>query len=172
MPPILSLVGSSNSGKTTLMEKLVKGLTAKGLRIASIKHSHHQPELDTPGKDSWRHKQAGAVRSFLIGPQQMMMVADIEEPMNPNLLASRYCEGFDLVLVEGYNTLPGAKVEVLRAAGSTTLRCDPKELIAVVTDVDGLQLDSQRDVPQFGLDDDQVVVAFILQWLDKEQADG
>jgi len=166
--PIISIVGSSNSGKTTLVEKLIARLSVQGLRIASIKHSHHQPELDTPGKDSWRHKQAGAARSFLIGPQQMMMVADIEEPMNPKLLVSRYCEGFDLVLVEGYNTLPGAKIEVLRAARSTTLRCDPHDLIAVVTDVNTLHL----DVPRFDLDDGQAVADFILQWLDKEQADG
>jgi len=166
--PVLSIVGSSNSGKTTLMEKLVAHLTAQGLRIATIKHSHHQPELDTPGKDSWRHKQAGAASSFLIGPQQMMMVADIEDELNPDLLANRYCQGFDLVLVEGYNTLPGAKIEVLRAARSNTLRCDPDDLIAVVTDVNTLDL----AVPHFDLDDDQAVVAFILQWLDKEQADG
>jgi len=166
--PVLSIVGRSNSGKTTLVEKLLARLSAQGLRIASIKHSHHQPELDTPGKDSWRHKQAGAVRSFLIGPQQMMMVADIDDELNPNLLASRYCEGFDLVLVEGYNSLPGAKIEVLRAVRSNTLRCDPDDLIAVVTDVNTLDL----AVPRFGLDDDQAVVAFILQWLDRERADG
>ncbi len=171
-PPVLSIVGKSNSGKTTLVEKLIARLTAKGLRIASIKHSHHQPEMDSPGKDSWRHKQAGAAASFLIGPQQMMMVADIEEELNPNLLASRYCDGFDLVLVEGYNTLPGAKIEVLRAARSTTLRCAPDELMAVVTDVDDLQLDLHRDVPRFGLDDDQAVAAWILDWLKQEQNDG
>ncbi|MBN4073393.1 molybdopterin-guanine dinucleotide biosynthesis protein B [Mariprofundus ferrooxydans] len=176
MTPILSLVGSSNSGKTTLMEKLVRELTAKGLRIATIKHSHHQPELDTPGKDSWRHKQAGAVTSFLIGPQQMMMVADVEEQLNPNLLASRYCDDFDLVLVEGYNTLPGAKIEVLRAARSTTLRCAPEELIALVTDVEEVQMvlpsDVLQTVPRFGLNDDQAVAALILAWLRQEACHG
>ncbi len=166
--PILSIIGSTNSGKTTLVEKLIARLTAQGLRIATIKHSHHQPELDTPGKDSWRHKQAGAVAAFLIGPKQMMMVADVEEQLNPKLLASRYCDGFDLVLVEGYNALPGAKIEVLRAARSKTLRCAPEELIALVSDVDDLEL----DVPRFGLDDDQAVAALILDWLQQEHGDG
>jgi len=166
--PVLSIVGSSNAGKTTLVEKLIARLSAQGLRIATIKHSHHQPELDTPGKDSWRHKQAGAAASFLIGPQQMMMVADIQEQLNPNLLARRYCGDFDLVLVEGYSSLPGAKIEVLRAARSKTLRCDPHDLIAVVTDVNPLHL----AVPRFGLDDDQAVATLILAWLKKEQCDG
>lgn len=166
--PVLSIVGSSNSGKTTLIEKLIARLMAQGLRIATIKHSHHQPELDTPGKDSWRHKQAGAATSFLIGPQQMMMVADVKEELHPKLLASSYCKDFDLVLVEGYSILPGPKIEVLRAARSTTLRCALNELIAVVTDVNGLQL----EVPQFGLDDDQAVAALILDWRQKEQGDG
>jgi len=168
MVPVLSIVGRSNSGKTTLVEKLIARLSAQGLRIATIKHSHHQPEMDAPGKDSWRHKQAGAATSFLIGPQQMMMVADIQEQLNPNLLASRYCDGFDLVLVEGYNSLPGAKIEVVRAARSTELRCAPEELIALVSDVDALEL----SVPRFGLDDDQALAAWILGWLQQEQGDG
>jgi len=165
--PVLSVVGRSNSGKTTLMEKLIARLSAEGLRVATVKHSHHQPELDTPGKDSWRHKQAGAVSAFLIGPQQMMMVANIQEQLNPHLLASRYCEGLDLVLAEGYNSLPGAKIEVVRAARSTELRCAPAELIALVTDV---ALDVP--VPRFGLDDDQAVAALILDWLQQEQGNG
>ncbi len=162
--PVLSIVGRSNAGKTTLVEKLVARLSAQGLRIATIKHSHHQPELDTPGKDSWRHKQAGAARAFLIGPQQMMMVADVEASLNPNLLASRYCEGFDLVLVEGYNSLPGAKIEVVRAARCTSLRCAPEDLIALVTDV---ALDVP--VPRFGLNEDQAVAAWILAWLTQQE---
>lgn len=66
--PVLSIVGRSNSGKTTLLEKIIIALTAQGMRIATIKHSHHQPEMDQPGKDSWRHKQAGASASLLVGP--------------------------------------------------------------------------------------------------------
>jgi molybdopterin-guanine dinucleotide biosynthesis protein B len=166
--PILSIVGRSNSGKTTLVEKLIARLTVEGLRIATIKHSHHQPEIDTPGKDSWRHKQAGAATAFLVGPKQMMMVADIDEELSPDLLASRYCESFDLVLVEGYNSLPGAKIEVVRAARSTELRCAPEELIALVTDVDDMAL----AVPLFGLNDDEAVVVFILDWLKQEHRNG
>ncbi len=158
--PVLSLVGYSNSGKTTLMEKLVSGLTAKGLRIATIKHSHHQPEMDRPGKDSWRHKQAGASTSLLVGPEKMLMVSDVDESLNPQLLTERLFADYDLVLVEGYASVPGPKIEVLRSERSQTLRCTSDELIAVATDMADLDL----AVPLLDLNDTTAIIDFILQW--------
>ncbi|MDX8397687.1 MAG: molybdopterin-guanine dinucleotide biosynthesis protein B [Mariprofundaceae bacterium] len=159
--PILSLVGSSNSGKTTLMEKLVSGLVAKGLRIATIKHSHHQPEMDTPGKDSWRHKQAGASTSLLVGPEKMLMVSDVDETLNPQLLTARLFGDYDLVLVEGYASVAGPKIEVLRSERSNTLRSEESELIAVATDISDLKV----SVPLLDMNDTQSLIDFILQWL-------
>jgi len=159
--PILSLVGSSNSGKTTLMEKLVSGLVDKGLRIATIKHSHHQPEMDTPGKDSWRHKQAGASTSLLVGPEKMLMVSDVDETLNPQLLTARLFGDYDLVLVEGYASVPGPKIEVLRAERSNALRCDESELIAVATDIADLKV----SVPLLDMNDTQALIEFIRHWL-------
>jgi len=165
--PILSLVGSSNSGKTTLMEKLISGLVAKGLRIATIKHSHHQPEMDTPGKDSWRHKQAGASTSLLVGPEKMLMVSDVDETLNPQLLTARLFSDYDLVLVEGYASVPGPKIEVLRAERSSALRCDESELIAVATDVTDLQV----SVPLLDMNDTPSIIDFILYWLKDVETD-
>ena len=164
--PILSIVGYSNAGKTTLMEKLVSHLTEQGLSIATIKHSHHQPELDEVGKDSWRHKQAGAETSFLIGPEQMLMVADIRQELNPQTLVEQFCTGFDLVLVEGYASLPGAKIEVLRAARSKSLRCDPAGLLAVVTDV----TDLQSELPQIEIDDIETATTLIRNWMSERSS--
>jgi len=160
--PVLSIVGRSNSGKTTLLEKLIAALVHRGLRVGTIKHSHHQPEMDTPGKDSWRHKQAGASASLLIGPEQMMLVQDVEEGLTPRLLAERYFSDFDLLLVEGYASLPGNKIEVMRAERSTQLRCKPDELLAVVTDVPAVH----SGLPQFELDDIEALSAFVLHWMD------
>ena len=165
--PILSLVGSSNSGKTTLMEKLISGLVAKGLRIATIKHSHHQPEMDTPGKDSWRHKQAGASTSLLVGPEKMLMVSDVDETLNPQLLTARLFSDYDLVLVEGYASVPGPKIEVLRAERSSALRCDESELIAVATDVTDLQVSA----PLLDMNDTPSIIDFILYWLKDVETD-
>jgi len=164
--PILSLVGYSNSGKTTLMEKLVAGLTEQGLRIATIKHSHHQPEMDTPGKDSWRHKQAGASTSLLVGPERMLMVSDVDEALNPQLLASRMFGDYDLVLVEGYASVPGPKIEVVRADRSHALRCPTDELIAVASDIADLKV----SVPLLDLNDAEAIMDHILFWMKTDRA--
>ncbi len=166
--PILSLVGYSNSGKTTLMEKLVSGLVAKGLRIATIKHSHHQPEMDTPGKDSWRHKQAGASTSLLVGPEKMLMVSDVDEALNPQLLTDRLFSNYDLVLVEGYASVAGSKIEVVRAGRSQELRCNEGELLAVATDI----LDLNVAVPVLDLNHPDSVIDFILHWMTETKASG
>ena len=161
-PPILSIVGYSNSGKTTLMEKLVTGLTAQGLRIATIKHSHHQPEMDTPGKDSWRHKQAGAVASLLVGPEKMLMVRDVRETLTPQQLAARFFMDDDLILVEGYASMRGVKIEVVRAARSQVLRCADHELLAVATDIP----EFKANVPVLDLNHPEAVMDFILSWME------
>ena len=159
--PVLAIVGFSNSGKTTLMEKLIAALSAEGLDVCTIKHSHHQPEMDTPGKDSWRHKHAGAKGSLLVGPEQLLMVADIQKPLTPQEMADAYFPHADLVLVEGYASMPCAKIEVVREARSADMRCEPSELIAVVTDMQDLSV----NIPKLDLDDTQQVTTFILDWL-------
>jgi len=166
--PILAIVGFSNSGKTTLMEKLIAGLTAKGLQIASIKHSHHQPEMDTKGKDSWRHKQAGAVGSLLVGPEKILMVKDVQTVLRPQQMANAYFPNADLVLVEGYASMPCPKIEVLRENRCQTLRCDVSELLAVATDMHDLNL----SMPQLDLNDTAQIVDFILAWMSEEKSNG
>ena len=162
--PVLAIVGFSNSGKTTLMEKLIAALSAEGLDVCTIKHSHHQPEMDTPGKDSWRHKHAGAKGSLLVGPEQLLMVADIQKPLTPQEMADAYFPHADLVLVEGYASMPCAKIEVVREARSTDMRCESSELIAVVTDVQGLHV----NIPKLDLNNTQQVAKFILDWLKRD----
>jgi len=167
-PPLLAIVGYSNSGKTTLMVQLIAILSAKGLRIATIKHSHHQPEMDAPGKDSWRHKQAGSVASMLVGPERMLMVADIKAPVSPQDLAAAFFSDADLVLVEGYASMPCPKIEVVRAARRSDLRCDISDLLAVATDINGLDV----NVPVLDLNDGEAIAAFVLDWVKQEHIDG
>lgn len=160
-PPVLAIVGRSGSGKTTLLEKLLAVLVAQGLHVSTIKHSHHQPELDTPGKDSWRHKQAGAQGTLLIGPQQMMLVRDAEDESSPQALARTYFSDADLVLVEGFAAMPGAKIEVVRAARSQSLCCAETELLAVATDIRDLRV----SVPRLDLNDAEAIATYIRQWI-------
>lgn len=154
---LISIVGHSGSGKTTLIEKLLPVLNAAGLKVATIKHTHHQVPLDTPGKDSWRFKQAGAVASMLVTPQALQLVADMAAQHDPVLLAQRYFSDADLVLAESFSQADCPKIEVLRAACSNVPRSS-EGLIALVTDV----ATAHAHLPHFALDDVAGIAKFIL----------
>lgn len=157
--PVFSFVGHSGSGKTTLIEKLLRELSGRGLRVATIKHAHHKVVLDTPGKDSWRYKQAGAVMSMLVTTNALQLVADAADRREPAQLAQRFLGEADLVLAEGFSHAAGAKIEVLRRACSATPRCAVEDgLIAMVTDIDA----AYPQLPHYALDDIAGIVQFML----------
>lgn len=156
-PPVVSIVGKSGTGKTTLMERLIRELTARGLRVGSIKHHLHDFELDTPGKDSYRHKQAGAERAMIASPHKIGLVMDVDHDYAPDELVS-FFSGTDMVLAEGYKGAAGPKIEIFRPEVHAEPVClDDEHLIAMVTDRDpGL------NVPRFGLEDIKGIVDFII----------
>jgi molybdopterin-guanine dinucleotide biosynthesis adapter protein len=159
MPVVISVVGHSGSGKTTLVEKLVRNLSCRGLKIATIKHAHHKVELDTPGKDSYRYKEAGAVMSMLLTRDALQLVADSADEREPEQLARRFMSEADMVLAEGFSHAQGAKIEVLRRACEKPPRCAIEDgLIAVVTDMDEIYL----QLPHFGLEDIEGIAQFLL----------
>jgi molybdopterin-guanine dinucleotide biosynthesis protein B len=163
-PPVFIFVGHSGSGKTTLIEKLVGELSARGLRVATIKHAHHKVVLDTPGKDSWRYKQAGAVMSMLVTANELQLVADAVDQREPAQLAQRFLGEADIVLAEGFSHATGVKIEVLRRAHSVTPRCTlVDELIAMVSDVDEVY----PALLHFALDDIRGIVDFMLAYSSK-----
>jgi len=147
-PPIVPFVGKSGSGKTTLLEKLIPVLVARGLRVGLVKHDVHGFELDQPGKDTWRLRQAGAVRVVISAPQQFALIGQVEEELTLPEVTRRYLADVDIVLAEGYKRSELPKVEVCRAARSPELLCAPDELLAVVGD-----MRFEVPCPQFGLDD-------------------
>jgi molybdopterin-guanine dinucleotide biosynthesis protein B len=158
-PPVFSFVGHSGSGKTTLIEKLVGELSNSGLRVAVIKHAHHKVVLDTPGKDSWRYKQAGAAISVLVTSNELQLVADASDRREPEQLAQRFLGETDIVLAEGFSHAAGAKIEVLRRECSTVPRCSIEDgLIAIVTDIET----AYPQLPHFVLDDIAGIVQFML----------
>ncbi len=157
---VISIVGHSNSGKTTLTEKLIRELSARGVKVATIKHAHHKVELDTPGKDSFRYKDAGAVMSMLLTRDALQLVADAKTEREPEQLAQRFLGEADLVLAEGFSHAPGTKIEVLRRACDKPPRCAVEDgLIAIVTDMDEVY----PQLPHFGLEDIAAIADFILQ---------
>lgn len=130
----IHIVGRKNHGKTTLIVELLHELRGRGVRVGSIKHSSHAHELDTPGKDSHRHRQAGAEPASIVTPESIgvflprptMSVYDLLEPLYTN------CE---LVVVEGHIEAAGNKVEVWRAAmGTPCLATEHADILAVISD--------------------------------------
>jgi len=157
---IFSIVGHSGAGKTTLVEKLIRELSGRGLKVATIKHAHHKVELDTPGKDSFRYKEAGAVMSMLLTRDALQLVADATVEREPEQLAQRFLSEADLVLAEGFSLAGGAKIEVLRRACAKPPRCVIEDgLIAIVTDMDEVY----PQLPHFGLEDISAIVDFMLE---------
>ena len=112
---VIGIVGWKNSGKTTLVERLIAELTSRGLRVSSVKHAHHRVELDRPGKDSWRHRSAGATEVMLATSERFALFHELRgrpEPELPELLARM--SPVDLVLVEGFKRFEHTKIEVRR----------------------------------------------------------
>ena len=114
-PPILSFVGRSNSGKTTLIERVIPELIRAGYRVATVKHAGHGFELDAEGKDSWRHKQAGANAVIVISKGSLAMFADVSEEMKVEEVRDRFLDGCtDLILAEGWKSEGYPKIAVVR----------------------------------------------------------
>lgn len=115
--PVLSIAGRKNSGKTTLVVALAAELKRRGYRIASVKHGHHEFEIDQPGRDSWRHVHEGGVEAVLIvSSAKIALVMQTPKEQSPETLIDDFLQekGYDLILVEGYKFGPFPKIEVFR----------------------------------------------------------
>ncbi len=137
MPPIFTFSGYSNSGKTTFLESLVTVLVGRGLRLLVVKHGHHDFELDYPGKDTYRFREAGAKRVIIANPRRLALQAELTAAPDLNELAARYGGGMDLVLAEGWLGYGGNQLLVSRKGGPPPPPLeDPvwSRLLAVVTD--------------------------------------
>ena len=146
---VVSVVGKSDSGKTTLMERLIRALAERGYRVGSVKHHVHDFDIDVPGKDSWRHAKAGAAVSLVSSPGKLGMTRTMDHEATLEELLS-FASDVDILLTEGYRRAGDVRIEVSRRARSTELVCDVSELFALVTDNDELGV---AGIPVFGLDD-------------------
>jgi len=142
-PPIVSIVGRKNSGKTTFVVALAAELKRRGMRVASAKHGHHAFEIDHPGRDSWRHFHEGGVEAVLmISSGKVALIERGHEEPDPEQLIRRHLgrSGYDLILVEGYKQGPFPKVEVHRGSVHEHPLHDPEDqrsaalYLALVTD--------------------------------------
>ncbi len=157
MIPIVSIVGKSDSGKTTLLEKLIAELSRRGYKVASIKHDVHDFEIDKEGKDSWRHKKAGATTTIISSPHRVAVISDTDRDYRLFELRERFILEEDIILSEGYYRDKHPKIEVSRKEGPHQLLCiSDKSLIAVAS-----KHPIELHVPWFNLDDTKGIVDFI-----------
>ena len=158
---VFGIVGYSGSGKTTLIERLLPVLTARGVRTSVIKHTHHDFEIDQPGKDSWRLRESGAAEVLLASDLRYALLHENRGEPPPTLQALvtrlQHC---DLVLVEGYKREPIPKLEVHRAAtGKPWLFPDDPHIVAIATDAD-----PPGNIPKIDIDDIENITDLILEY--------
>ncbi len=135
MIPIISIVGKSNSGKTTLIEKLIPELKKRGYRVATVKHDVHGFDMDKEGKDTWRHRQAGSFSTAISSPSQFAIIRDMDHDMTLQEVRDRFIHDVDIVISEGYKKDKEPKVEIFRKGvhkGPLCTRDD--KLIAIISD--------------------------------------
>lgn len=150
--PVISMVGKSGVGKTTALERVIGELKRRGYRVGTIKHDVHGFEMDKPGKDSWRHAQAGSDAVVVSGPRKLALIRQVEREMALDEIVGLMGD-VDLVITEGYKRGDKPKIEVSRLARGTELICQPEELIGIMADYP-----VSMPVPQFGLEDAAGVV--------------
>jgi molybdopterin-guanine dinucleotide biosynthesis protein MobB len=134
MPPIVSIVGKSNSGKTTLIEGLIKELKLRGYRIATVKHASRGLTLDKPGKDSWRHIHAGSSATAISSPGQLVLIKTVLQTPSLDEVAHFLEDDYDIILAEGFKHSNVPKIEVYHKEIGLPLS-DIHELIAIATNV-------------------------------------
>ncbi|MCD6391249.1 MAG: molybdopterin-guanine dinucleotide biosynthesis protein B [Dehalococcoidia bacterium] len=133
MPPVVSIVGKSRSGKTIVVERLIRELRSRAYRVATIKHAPRGASFDEPGKDSWRHIEAGSETVVVSSPNNIVLVKPVSEDASVEELVRLLGEDYDIILAEGFKQGSAPKIEVHRKEVGVPLR-DIKKLIAIVTD--------------------------------------
>jgi molybdopterin-guanine dinucleotide biosynthesis protein B len=159
---IFGVAGWSGSGKTTLIEKLIPRFTARGLRVSLVKHAHHTFDVDQPGKDSYRHRRAGAAEVLVTSSRRWVLMHELGGAQEPTFEEQvRHLSPCDLLIVEGFKHASIPKLEVWRAAtGEGMLHPQDSHIVAVASDAK-----VQTKLPLLDLNDDAGIAAFIMKHL-------
>jgi molybdopterin-guanine dinucleotide biosynthesis adapter protein len=159
---VFGFAGWSGSGKTTLIEKLIPRFAGAGLRVSLIKHAHHTFDVDQPGKDSYRHRHAGASEVLVTSSRRWVLMHELRGAAEPSFDAQlARLSPCDLVIVEGFKHAPISKLEVWRrATGEPLLHPNDPHIVAVASDAK-----VETKLPLLDLNDDAAISSFILAHL-------
>lgn len=161
---VVGFAGFSGSGKTTLVERLIPALRLKGLRVSVVKHAHHKFDIDHPGKDTYRHREAGAFEVVVASDTRLALMREFEVANRPtvhSLLAELY-DGVDWVLVEGFKDSDLLKIEVWRASSGKPARYMDDDFITAIATDSPDQLPTPTGLQVLDLNDPDAVVAWLL----------
>ena len=157
---VFGIVGWKNSGKTGLVERLVEDITNRGVTVSTMKHAHHNFDVDQKGKDSFRHRKAGAHQVLLSSDARWVLMTELRESLKPTMEEQlKKMDPVDLVLIEGFKTNDHLKIETYRSVtGQKLIAPSDKNIIAVATNdkVDTV-------VPTLNLDDTKTIADFVLK---------
>ncbi|MBS0446419.1 MAG: molybdopterin-guanine dinucleotide biosynthesis protein B [Proteobacteria bacterium] len=165
---LVGFCGYSGAGKTTLIEQLVPRLRGGGARVSVIKHAHHGFDIDRPGKDTWRHREAGAYEVLVASDRRLALLREIEQPAEADLRALvAELSPCDWVLVEGFRHAPIPKLEVWRAAaGKPLIYPDDPQVLAICTDP-AEPLPVATPLPVLDLNQVDAIQRFLLDHADR-----
>jgi len=147
MVPIVAFVGSSGSGKTTLLKELIQILKMRGYRVGAIKHTHHEFEIDKPGKDSYEMKTAGAESVCILSSTKLGLVRDLTKEFSLEEITEKFFSEVDIVLAEGFREYSVPQVAVVRRENPAP---NAAQLIAVVSEIERTRLKIDREIALFG----------------------
>jgi molybdopterin-guanine dinucleotide biosynthesis protein B len=157
---VFGITGWKNSGKTTLTEKLVAEFARRGWKVSTVKHAHHDFDIDKPGADSFRHRQAGATEVAIVSDRRWALMHELRDENEPTLdaILSRL-DACDIVLVEGYKREAHSKIETrrLEAKDRAPLSANDPHIVAIAADF----AVAGENLPVFDLDDAKSIVDFI-----------
>ncbi|MFD0666174.1 molybdopterin-guanine dinucleotide biosynthesis protein B [Ramlibacter sp. MAHUQ-53] len=162
---VVGFAGYSGSGKTTLVERLIPALKARGLRVSVVKHAHHAFDVDHPGKDSHRHRAAGAFEVVVASSRRLALMREFEREakLTVHQLIAELYDGVDWVLVEGFKDSNLKKVEVWRAEAGQPVRYPEDAFVAAIATDDAARLPQETLRPVLDLNDPQAVAAWLVE---------
>lgn len=162
---VVGFAGYSGSGKTTLVERLIPALKLRGLRVSVVKHAHHKFDIDHPGKDSWRHREAGAFEVVVASDRRMVLMREFEQPaeLTVHQLIAELYEGVDWVLVEGFKDSDLLKIEVWRASTAKPVRYVEDDFIAAIATDSPQQLPQATALDVLDLNDAEAMADWLLR---------
>ena len=159
-PPVVSIISKKNSGKTTLLVKLIPELKKRGYTVGTLKHDVHGFDIDHEGKDTWKHKQAGSDVVVISCPWKVSLIKDVAKELSIDELVDNFFMDADIVITEGYKRADKPKIELFRKGAHDDpiyTRSEGSSLIAMISDID-----VDIDVPVFHIDDITGVADFII----------